>query len=92
LFTVLAFGLCAVFQEGDPDTVLIGRMLGANGCILQLSIADTDGKETEPLIVNVPDFVRHPLIAHRYRVTMMRTYAVVAVDGREFKVPRERSL
>jgi hypothetical protein len=81
-FTVLAFGLCAVFQE--PDAVLIGRMVGKNGCVLQLLIVDTEGNDTEMVLIGAQ--------THRYRVSIMSTYAMVAVDGQEFKVPREKTL
>jgi hypothetical protein len=81
-FTVLAFGLCAVFQE--PDAVLIGRMVGNNGCVLQLLIVDTEGNDTEMVLIGAQ--------THRYRVSIMPTYALVVVDGQEFKVPREKTL
>jgi hypothetical protein len=81
-FTVLAFGLCAIFQE--PDAVVIGRMVGKNGCVLQLLIVDTEGNETEMVLIGAQ--------SHRYRVSILPTYALVVVDGKEFKVPREKAL
>jgi hypothetical protein len=81
LWTVLAFGLCAMVKTipHEPYTVVQIGQLKENKCEMFLTIADTQGQTTIPIDATMPPPMEGKN-AHRYRVDVRQNDALVWVD------------